>query len=80
MLCDPGLLQSEPLSPLQATATSSSTRDTPRQAWLSLCGALGRGVHKVLFELSECLWLLWGLILNVILPVLPSCLYSGSEK
>ena len=24
------------------------------------------GVHKVLFEFSECLWWVWGLILNVI--------------
>ena len=31
------------------------------------------GVHKVLFEPSECLWQVWGLILNVISPLLPSC-------
>ena len=30
-------------------------------------------VHKVLFEPSECFWWVWGLILNVILPLLPSC-------
>ena len=31
------------------------------------------GVHKVLFELSEYLWWVWSLILNVISPLLPSC-------
>ena len=31
------------------------------------------GVHKVLFEPSEHLWWVWGLILNAILPLLPSC-------
>ena len=30
------------------------------------------GAHKVLFEPSECLWWVWGLILNMILPLLPS--------
>ena len=37
----------------------------------SLVGSLEPGVHKVLFEPSECLWWVWGLILNVILPLLP---------
>ena len=31
------------------------------------------GVHKVLFEPSKRLWCVWGLILNVISPLLPSC-------
>ena len=31
------------------------------------------GVHKVLFELSEHLRWIWGLILNEILPLLPCC-------
>ena len=31
------------------------------------------GVHKVLFEPSECLWRVWVLILNEISPFLPSC-------
>ena len=35
------------------------------------------GVHKVLFEPSKCLWQVWGLILNAILPLLPSsCSFS----
>ena len=36
-------------------------------------GPLGPGAHKVLFEPSEHLWQLLGLILNVVLPLLPSC-------
>ena len=31
------------------------------------------GAHKVLFEPSEYLWCVWGLILNAILPLLSSC-------
>ena len=31
------------------------------------------GAHNVLFEPSESLWWVWGLILNAILPLLPSC-------
>ena len=30
-------------------------------------------MQKVLFELSQRLWQVWGLILNAILPLLPSC-------
>ena len=72
MLRDPGLLQSEPLSPRQATADRCLCRrhlNTQRQVCLSLCGP---GVHKVLFEPSKHLWRVWGLILNAILPLLPS--------
>ena len=36
-------------------------------------GSLGPGAYTVLFEPSEHLWWVWGLILNVILPLLPSC-------
>ena len=35
-------------------------------------GPLGPGVHKALFEPSKHLWCIWGLILNVISPLLPS--------
>ena len=30
-------------------------------------------VHKILFEPSEHLWWVWGLVLNAISPLLPSC-------
>ena len=38
----------------------------------SLVGSLGPGAHEVLFEPSEHLWQVWGLIPNAILPLLPS--------
>ena len=34
----------------------------------SIVGSLGPGAHKVLFKSSECLWCIWGLILNMISP------------
>ena len=36
-------------------------------------GSLGPGVHKVLFEPSKHLWWVWGLILNAVSLLLPSC-------
>ena len=38
---------------------------------VSLCGISWS--HKVLFVPSEYLWQVWGLILDKILPLLPSC-------
>ena len=35
--------------------------------------SLGPGVHKILLEPPEYLWWVWGLILNAISPLLPSC-------
>ena len=52
--------------------TCTSTGDTQTQFWLSLCGLSGSWCMQDLFEPSECLWLVWGLILNVIPPLLPS--------
>ena len=34
---------------------------------------VGSGAHRVLFEPSESLWRIWGLILKVILPLLQFC-------
>ena len=84
-LCDmprlPGLLQSEPLSPWQATADPCLHRrhsNTQRLVWLSLLWgslllSLGSGVHEVSFVPSEHLWRVWDLILNMIVPLLLSC-------
>ena len=44
------------------------------QFCLSLCGVLGTWCAQGMFEPSEHLWQVWGLILNTILPLLPSCL------
>ena len=42
-----------------------------RQVWLSLCG-VSWCTQGFIFEPSESLWQVWGLILNVMLPLLPS--------
>ena len=72
----PGLLQPEPLSLQQATVEPWFCRrysDTQRQGPQSLVGSVDPSAYKVLFEPSKHLWQLWGLILNVILPLLQSC-------
>ena len=53
--------------------TRTSTGDIQTQFCLSLCGVSGSWCTEGLFEPSECLWWKWGLILNVIFPLLPSC-------
>ena len=54
--------------------TCNSTEDTQTLKGRSGSVSVGSpGAHKVLFEPSEHLWWVWGLILNVILPLLPSC-------
>ena len=52
--------------------THTFTGDTQTQFWLSLCGVSGSW-WALLFEPSEHLWKVKDLILNVILPLLPSC-------
>ena len=53
--------------------TRTSAGDTQTQFCVSLCGVSGPWYAQGLFEPSECLWRIWGLILNVILPLLLSC-------
>ena len=43
------------------------------KVWLSFCGVPGSWRDNVLFEPSERLWQVWGLIPNATLPLLPSC-------
>ena len=69
-----GLLQPEPFPCSRPLLTCTSTGDTQTQFWLSLCGVVGSCCAQSLFEPSECLWRVWGLILNMILLLLPSCL------
>ena len=52
--------------------TRTST-DVQIQFCLSLCGVPGSWCVQGWLEPSECLWWEWGLILNVNLPLLPSC-------
>ena len=51
----------------------TSSGDTQTQFCLSLCGVSGSWCAQGMFEPSEHLWWVWGLILNVISPLLPSC-------
>ena len=53
--------------------TCTSAGDTQTQFCLSLCGVSGSWCTQGLFEPSEHLWRIWGLILNMISPLLPSC-------
>ena len=53
--------------------TRTSTEDTQTQFCLSLCQISGSWCTQGLFEPSEHFWRIWGLILNAILPFLPSC-------
>ena len=48
-------------------------QETPKQFCLSLCGVSGSWCTQSLFEPSEHLWRVWGLILKAILPLLLSC-------
>ena len=68
----PGMLHPEPMPQPPMTHTSTGhTQNTHRQVWLSLCRV--SWCTQFLFEPSEHLWRVWGLILNVILPLPPSC-------
>ena len=53
--------------------TRTSTGDTQTQLCLSLCGISASWCAQGLFEPTEHLWQVWDLILNEILPLLPSC-------
>ena len=53
--------------------TCTSAGDTQTQFWVSLCGVSGSWCTQDLFEPSEYLWWVWGLILSEISPRLPSC-------
>ena len=60
----------------RSLVTCASTGDTQtlkgRSGSVSV-GSLGPGTYKVLFESPNHLWRVWGLILNAVLPLLPSC-------
>ena len=54
--------------------TCTSAGDIHTQSWLSLCRLSGSRCTHGLSESSECLWQVWGLILNMILLLLLPCL------
>ena len=58
----------------RALLTHTSAGDTQTLKGRSGSISMGSpGAHKILFKPSECLWWVWGLILNAILPLLTSC-------
>ena len=58
-------------TPRSAALVPPQETNTPRQVWRSLYGVCW--CAQGLFEPSKHLWRVWGLILNVTLPLLPSC-------
>ena len=69
----PGLLHQSPCPCSSPLLTRTSSGDTQTQFCLSLCGVSGSWCAQGMFQPSEHLWQVWGLILNVISPLLPSC-------
>ena len=67
-----GLLRPEPLPCGSPVLICTSSGDTQTQFCLSLCGISGSWCVQIMFEPSEHLWQVWCLILNTILPLLPS--------
>ena len=70
----PGLLHPEPLPPWQAIVDLYLCRrysDTQKHIWISLCGD-SWCAEGFVWALQASLQV-WGLILNVISPLLPSC-------
>ena len=74
----PGLLHPEPLPLSSPLLTGTSSGDTQTQFCLSLCGVSGSWCIQSMFELSEHVWQVWGLILNVISLLLLSSTYLTS--
>ena len=73
----PRSVQPESLSlsrPLLTHTSAGETQTLKGRSGSVSVRCLGSGVHKVLFEPSECLWWVWNLILNVTSPLLASCL------
>ena len=55
--------------------TCTSSGNTQTHFCLSFCGVSGSWCTQGLFEPSEHLWRVWGLMLNTILPLLLSCFF-----
>ena len=53
--------------------TCAPSKDTQTQFCLSLCVVSGSWCTQGMFVPSERLWQVWGLIINAISPLLPSC-------
>ena len=68
-----GLLYSKSCPCDRPLLTCTSTGNTQTQFWFSLCEVSEFWCTQGLFEPSEHLWQVWGLILNMIFPLLLCC-------
>ena len=59
--------------PLLTCASAGDTQTLKGRSGSVSVGSLGPGTYKVLFEPSEHLWRIWGLILTAVLPLLLPC-------
>ena len=59
--------------PLLTCASTGDTQTLKGRSGSDSVGSLGPGAHKVLFEPSEHLWQVWGVIVNTISVLLTSC-------
>ena len=69
----PALLHLEPLAHSRPLLTCTFSGDIHTQFCLSVCVISESWCAQHMFEPSEHLWWVWGLILNEILPLLPFC-------
>ena len=59
--------------PLLTYISTGDTQTLKGRSGSDSVGSLGPGAHKVLFEPSEHLWQVWGVIVNTISVLLTSC-------
>ena len=72
-LCHTQVYYTQSLCPCSSPLlTHTSVGDTQTQFWLSLCGVSESWCPQGLFVPTDHLWQVWGLILNMISPLLPS--------
>ena len=69
----PGILQARVLEWVAISFSTCLCRRLKHRSGSVSVGSLCPEAQKVLFEPPEHLWRVWGLILNAILPLLPSC-------
>ena len=72
-LCHTQVCTQSPCRCSSPLLTCTSTGDAQTQCCLTVCGVPGSWGTQGLFEPSERLWRVWGLILNANLPFLLSC-------
>ena len=72
-LCHTQVCCTQSPCPCSRPLLTRTSTDVQTQLCLSLCGVPGSWCAQGWLEPSECLWWEWGLILNVNLPLLPSC-------